>query len=240
MLLIFLTEAGDTRQQQHLLGAYSFSSSEPVDLSFPGLSQAGTWNYLREEITVALECGRGVRFHADFQFRPREAMGDDMWANAISHILARVINFCFAQNPENELSTNREEIWYNLKAEVEAWRIGLPESFKPFSTALKDGNVFPSEWLMQPCHGKWWRLEMLMIWLTQSAVAGKQYYYVAEMLLRLSQPCPGAPAFGLIGREASRDAIETPALMVCGLAFTNDNIPARVNAFGPLAFCEST
>jgi hypothetical protein len=29
-------------------------------------------------------------------------------------------------------------------------------------------------------------------------------------------------------------------LKICGLAFTNDNVSARVNAFGPLAFCKSS
>lgn len=79
---------------------------------------------------------------------------------------------------------------------------------------------------------------MLTTWLIQIKVAGEQYYCVAEMLLGLSQPFSSAFAFGLIGREANHHAVETSALMVCGLAFTNNDISARVNAFGPLTFCE--
>lgn len=165
-------------------------------------------------------------------------MADDMWANAISHILARIINFYFVQNAEEGLSTNREQIWQELKAEVNYWRSNLPESFKPFSTALKDDNVFPSVWLIQPCHGKLRKPKILEIWLIRIKVAGEQYYCIAEMLLGLSQPFSGASAFGLIGRETNHHAVETSALMVCGLAFTNDDISARVNAFGPLTFCE--
>jgi len=46
---------GDTaNEQRHLLGAYSFAVSEPIDFHTRGLLQAGAWNYLREEITVAL------------------------------------------------------------------------------------------------------------------------------------------------------------------------------------------
>jgi hypothetical protein len=79
---------------------------------------------------------------------------------------------------------------------------------------------------------------MLKIWLMQITVAGEKYYCVAKTLLGLSQPYPGTSAFGLIGREANQHVIETSDLLICGLAFTNDDISARVNAFGPLAFCE--
>ena len=62
---------------------------------------------------------------------------------------------------------------------------------------------------------------------------------MAEMLLALSKPSPQNPQFGMAGREESQAAIEGHALKICGLAFTNENVSARVNAFGPLAFCKS-
>ncbi|PMD66235.1 uncharacterized protein K444DRAFT_166965 [Hyaloscypha bicolor E] len=37
--------------------------------------------------------------------------------------------------------------------------------------------------------------------------------------------------------KKNRAAMEGYILKICGLAFTNDNVSARVNAFGPLAFC---
>jgi len=73
-----LIVASDTWQQQHLLGAYSFASSGIIHLNQRGLSQSGTWNYLREEITVALELGRPVRIGTGFKFMPSENMSDDM------------------------------------------------------------------------------------------------------------------------------------------------------------------
>lgn len=70
------------------------------------------------------------------------------------------------------------------------------------------------------------------------AVAGEQYCCISEMLLELAKPLPGAGKFGLMGREECQQSIETSALKICGTAFTNDDVPARVNSFGPLAFCE--
>lgn len=146
-------ETGDTRQQQHLLGAYSFASSSHIDLNVRGLAQAGTWNYLREEITMALELQRPVRMGNGFEFLPSMDMADDMWANYISYILARVINFCFDDNGSFDLE-DRGRIWQELIADVSAWRSNRPGSFDHFSTTAKDGNAFPSIWLLQPWHGK--------------------------------------------------------------------------------------
>jgi hypothetical protein len=44
---------------------------------------------------MALELRRPVRIGSGFEFVPNKDMPDDMWANYISHILARIINFCF-------------------------------------------------------------------------------------------------------------------------------------------------
>jgi hypothetical protein len=147
-----LMVAGDTRQQQHLLGAYSFASSGHIDLSQRGLSQSGTWNYLREEITMALELCRPVRTGTGFRFVPSETMSDDMWSNYISYILAKVINFSFDDAGVTN-SDQRSSDWQELDEEVSAWRSNRPESFNPFSTASKFGNAFLSIWLLSPWHG---------------------------------------------------------------------------------------
>lgn len=141
------------RHQNHLLGAYSFATNRPIDLKVRGLAQAGTWNYLREEITVALESRRLVRFSTRFHFVPEEIMSDDKWANYITFILAKTINFCFSDliNEAREECTNR---WRELAEETSSWRQNLPVTFQPFSTASKPENVFPSIWLLRPWHGK--------------------------------------------------------------------------------------
>jgi hypothetical protein len=58
--------ADSDKEQRHLLGAYSFVASGSINLAGRGLLQAGAWNYLRGEITMALECRRPVRISKDF------------------------------------------------------------------------------------------------------------------------------------------------------------------------------
>jgi hypothetical protein len=70
-----------------------------------------------------------------------------------------------------------------------------------------------------------------------SAVAGEQYFSVAAILLALYKPDPNLSQFGVTGRDDSPSYIEGHVLNICALAFTNENVSARVNAFGPLAFC---
>ena len=67
-------------------------------------------------------------------------------------------------------------------------------------------------------------------------VAARQYFAVAEILLRVYNPLP---ANGYIS-QADLDFAEDCALTVCGIASTNDDIPSKVNAFGPLAFCKTS
>jgi hypothetical protein len=53
-------------------------------------------------------------------------------------------------------------------------------------------------------------------------------------MLKLFNPSPKGKHVG----QADLDFAEDRAIRICGLAWTNDDVAARVNAFGPLAFCE--
>ncbi|PVH74020.1 hypothetical protein DL98DRAFT_594520 [Cadophora sp. DSE1049] len=144
-------------------------------------------------------------------------MSDDMWANAISFILAKVISFAFGEESQSGTAEigSRIAIWRDLAKDVASWRESRPATFHPFSNAPKMGSPFPSIWLLRPWH-----------------IAGEQYCFIAEILLALSEP--QAPA---TTDACKRAAITEHALKVCGLAFTNDDPSGRVNAFGPLTFC---
>jgi hypothetical protein len=97
----------------------------------------------------------------EIEFLPNRDMPDDMWSNAITLILARIINFCF-EDAENDYFFERRKVtWEALATDVAAWSEHLPESFKPFSQTSKMGNVFPALWLIQPCHGKLQSLKSL-------------------------------------------------------------------------------
>ena len=119
-----------------------------------GLSQAGAWNYLREEITVALECRRPPRIGIGFDFDATAHYSDSMRSNIITHILARILNHCFQEPFEGKMQEDRKFSWQRLRKDLTSWKEQLPASFKPYSTARKGDNPFPSLWLVQPCHGK--------------------------------------------------------------------------------------
>jgi len=206
------------QSQHHLLGAYSFAVSEPIDFAITGVLQAGAWNYLREEITVALQHRRPVRTGRIFESHHlKENFGDDMVANAISYLLARILNYCFPLPSERTSHEEREAIWQSLSSDLTKWNTVRPQTFKPFSTAPKVGNAFPSLWMLKPWH-----------------IAAEQYFAIAEILLMLFNPLS---ASGHV-TQADLDFAQNHSERVCGLAWTNDDVSARVNAFGPLAFCK--
>ncbi|KAK6380183.1 hypothetical protein LTS17_005372 [Exophiala oligosperma] len=207
---------GGSRIESHLLGAYSYAVSEPINFSERGISQAGAWNYLREEITVGLMRRRRVRmgqiFHSHLETDPY----DVSLPNRITYLLAKVINFCFIEPHLQGLPASRQATWRTLNSEFVAWKAELTPSFASYSSAAKSGNPFLSLWMLRPWH-----------------VAAQQYRSVVEILLSLHDPLPLG---GHISRRSFAFA-EEQALVICGLAWTNDDDSARVNAYGPLAFC---
>ena len=92
--------------------------------------------------------------------------------------------------------------------------------------------------MLRPWHSKRHHLSPIFVeedvYLYYFAVASQQYLAIAEMLLCLFNP---SPARGHL-TKTDLEFAENCALRVCGLARTNDSISAKVNAFGPLAFCE--
>ncbi|KAH8655394.1 hypothetical protein BX600DRAFT_68389 [Xylariales sp. PMI_506] len=211
----------------HLLGAFSFSTAVDVDLLVWDLSQAGYWNYLREEVSIGLFSRRPVRIGKEFiKFRDvitQTSTSDDTRSNLITYILARTINYYIAHtslppDTDQNYSSYRDAhiaTWSELEADLTLWNANLPSTFDPYSTAPKPGNLFPSEWMLQRWH-----------------VSGLQYAAVAEILLALSSPQR------LPDQATSlRHIVEGLAIRICGLAFSNENLAATINSFAPLIFC---
>jgi hypothetical protein len=71
--------------------------------------------------------------------------------------------------------------------------------------------------------------------LSSFSVAANQYKAVAEMLLVLHDPSPEGGHLS----HRSLAFVEDQALQILGTAWTNLDEAARVNAFGPMAFCKS-
>ncbi|KAF3037387.1 hypothetical protein E8E12_008123 [Didymella heteroderae] len=202
--------------ENHLLGAYSYASSDPIDFSRSGILQTGAWNYLREEITVALIRRRGVRMGQIFDFHSQTGCRRVNPSDQITYLLAKIINFSFEDNSERQTLQERRLLWQSLRADIDRWEATLPQNFAPFSLAVQRDDPFPAIWMLQPCH-----------------VAAQQYRAVAEILLVLYNPSPES------GHLSHRNltVVENQALQICGTAWTNVDEAARVNAFGPLAFC---
>jgi hypothetical protein len=201
-----LIVAGGTRQQQHLLGAYSFASSGLIDLNQRGLSQSGTWNYLREEITMALELRRPVRIGTGFESVPNENISHDMWSDYISYILAKVINFSFNCAGGTNLE-QRSSVWQDLDEEISVWRSNRPRSFDSLSTASRSENASVSLWLLSPWHGTLniIKFGVSMLIMIVGAVAGEQHLSVAAILLELSKPQQDTYQFGIHSSEENRE-----------------------------------
>jgi len=71
------------------------------------------------------------------------------------------------------------------------------------------------------------------------SVAAQQYASIAEIFLLIYNPDNDAEGkFSHLSIQ-KKALVQEQSLKVCGMAFTNDNDAARVNAFGPMAFCES-
>ena len=110
-------------------------------MSTTGLLQAGAWNYLREEITVALECQRPVRLNVHIDVRTASSQSESMHANTITYILARVINHCFTRIDTNPGQFDNDE-WMDLNDLLIFCNDNLPPTYKPYSRAPRTGMVF--------------------------------------------------------------------------------------------------
>ncbi|THW05935.1 hypothetical protein D6D24_06693, partial [Aureobasidium pullulans] len=216
-----ILKADSRQEQRHLLGAYRFSSTEDIDMTSAGLLQAGAWNYLRGEITVALECRRPVRLTINLDIRTAGPQPESMHANTITYILARVINHCFDRSSADQQEMSDHNEWRSLESELKFWKEGLPISYEPYSRASKEGNVFPSAWYLRPWHSKLDSSSGRQA-ADANTVAAAQYYLTAQTLLLLHNP------------DTVLDVKNVARL--CGIACTNENKAARVNAFGPMAF----
>ena len=65
-------------------------------------------------------------------------------------------------------------------------------------------------------------------------VSALEYAATAEILLSLSSPEPQTKS-----SKRPLDVVQKLAIRVCGIAFTNEDLAATLNSFGPLLFCES-
>lgn len=142
--------------EHHLSGSYGFIS-QGLRLIGRDLFSAGFWNYLREDITVALMKKRPLKIDLTTIQAPTELIEDDDWANHITYLLGNIINQCLGSDM---MATNTEQ-WSALMTEVQAWHRSLPSSY----TAISPNNTqssFPTLWLLNGWHSKYSRCDNKM------------------------------------------------------------------------------
>lgn len=120
------SETENLNSQSHLQGCYSLLASNPIRLdSLSSLARAAFWNYLREDITVALIERRKLMIELSDEHIPRNPDTDDDYANVVTILLGQVINNCFGadSSPMDQLLL--------LENSLEIWKDRLPSSFTP-------------------------------------------------------------------------------------------------------------
>jgi hypothetical protein len=135
--------------QSHLQGCYSLLASREIYLTADLLS-AGFWNYLREDITVALIEQRSLMINLSGQNAPPEPTDDLDFANSITFLLGKIINRCLSiDSPALNLLE-----WEAMMADLDNWKSSLPLSFDVIETpGLRTQRSFPSIWSLRSWHG---------------------------------------------------------------------------------------
>ncbi|KAJ9355809.1 transcriptional regulator family: Fungal Specific TF [Paecilomyces variotii] len=202
--------------QSHLHGSSSLLAGQQIQIG-ADLISAGFWNYLREDITVALMEKRRLKIDLSNVSMPNPIEDNDR-ANVISQLLGIVINRCLGRDaPALALSE-----WTSLQAKVDRWKADLPRTFEPVSLSI-------------PRKTKFAELVMFHGW----HIAAMQYYYTAESILTLAAPTSAGQNAWQKAEHINnmRRKLESNAIQLCSLAISNESNAARVNAFGPICFC---
>ena len=157
MCLLYYLE--NVNSQSHLQGCYSLLASRQIHPK-ADLISAGYWNYLREDITVALIEQRGLMITLSDQNKPPEPSDDTDHANYVTFLLGKIINRCLSiDSPALSLSE-----WEAIKRELGNWNSSLPSSFDVIETpGLRPQSSFSSIWTLRSWHGKSLTPHLLLI-----------------------------------------------------------------------------
>ncbi|KAJ5108812.1 hypothetical protein N7456_005487 [Penicillium angulare] len=209
------------KSQSHLQGCYSLLASHPINIhSETGLVRAAFWNYLREDITVALIEKRQLMLDLSEDHLPKDLEHDDDYANYITVLLGQVINRGFSSDSDSL----RAPTYHALENALDGWKNGLPDSFAPIEVNLTNSTqgVFPFRATLHDWH-----------------VAAWQYYYTAMSILLLVSPSAHErTAIEKINEVANLTRnLENHASEICALALASESSGVWVNSFGPIAFC---
>ncbi|KAF4122904.1 to TPR Domain [Geosmithia morbida] len=216
---------GGVDPNRHLRGAYSMASQHQGLLSGDGLLVAGSWNYLREDITYSLyeKCPLKIDLETVPLTTTHET--DQHYLNSASLVLGKLINLAF-----DHALTYPE--WEAALFTVRNWATSLPNRIMPFS--VTDGKKtdtarpLPLVSFLQPCH-----------------TASVHYFLVALFILADHAPLDRLDELLALDPFDDKEPLpkedlqERWALYISGSAFDAMHpLPTvLVNAFGPMAYC---
>ncbi|KAK3503171.1 hypothetical protein B0T13DRAFT_193453 [Neurospora crassa] len=137
---------------------------------------------------------------------------EELWAQRILYVLAKVVNFCSASNNSvsryQETSPHDEQMrlqrrfteWRSLNGMCDAWRSNCPRSMRPYGyvRSSSSGSLFPNVWL-----------------INRPALIARLFYHVAMCIL--AQVNPVSPR----DSDANRELQQHHAQQVCGIAAHN-------------------
>lgn len=172
-------------------------------------------------------------------YSPATAMPDDTIANALIHLLGKLVNFISAGDaaasslPTSPLGIRQQTLlttWRSLDAQLRAWHDGLPPSFRPIALGTDPGTRLEERWFPRP--------------LCASAM---QSYHFARIQLLLNKPhtstgegaeAARAPGSSLAARHASYASIlqqsRFHAREIVAISLGRADEGARIHSVQPL------
>lgn len=139
--------------QHHLNGAFSLFSTtgekwSPFQTDIRGVA---FWIYLRESIRLCFLNEHGCQFDLSVvDYEPiKTPVPDEVWTNQMSYLLAKLCNACWGDYSDSVRQSMKEEI----QADMEEWKMHLPDTFQPWCFNQKDYQPFATMKFLSPWHG---------------------------------------------------------------------------------------
>lgn len=155
---------GNSDEERHLFGCTALVRSSRESIIDPcagNLKQAAFWVYVRQSLynaciyqtppnlDTSLELG-AVPVATDYLSELRSETG---WANTMTWICAKVVQFSFARDRDDVASRSR--LWDDLSSELEQWLRTRPASFAAMNFAERSIESQHAEyWFAADWHGK--------------------------------------------------------------------------------------
>jgi hypothetical protein len=175
-----------------------------------------------------------------------EVMKENMISNALIWILSKIVNFIAAGDnihlgptsspvEQGPLGISQQlllERWYRLRAELDAWYNGLPDTFRPCASIEParlpqwandgDDSPFPEVWYSIPM-----------------CASTMQHYHMARILLLINKPHEStARRTTVTNRLKSYRSIESEIRFhsreICGISMSRPEGSVRVHSLQPL------